>query len=899
MSLIVGLRALKQKRYQDAVDLLSRVGVDGNGDSVAEEDFIGARVGLIAAYEGVGDRKRADALRQELEAQENVDLNFWSLEMVFSLLEEAEQEEEKIVLPPLPKGPAEIAQAADDDDETRPLTDLADLPLPRLDGPTELLRPASPPRQSNPAAKTPARDKQAQPQRSSRAGAAPAPKSASTPPQISKNSKNDQLLQRGHQAVLQKRYAEAIRDLKAYGKAGFDINSSRDQYALMALVKAYRGSRQIDDAIAACKQLTACQDPTVQSWVDETLSSLYEAQSKQARFFQGQQRVAPSRQQVYPFPKAGRAPGQTELTAPAGFPQLLPVVLATLAVFWAIPGVVVGAASWFLGMPLLQAVGLGASGAFVLLVSLFFLSPWIGDNLLASRARLRWSNWPGLETYSREAASMLRRLGREHNTPQPRLGVIDSPFPFIATYGFLPSTARIVASKGLLSILDEAELATIYIREFGHIVRWDFALATLAAIVSQCCYLFYCWCRDFGVPRPSEDDEAERPIAAAGKFDPRQVFLALVRALGYKFFLLHAVASGIAAPFSRIRTYHADLSAARATGNPNDLARSLFKMAYGSLDAEEKAGYASPLGGGLAIFSPLSPQSVAMAGGAYRSASEPQQVGRLLLWDMFNPWATWFEFFSFHPLLGKRLQVLGGYAEQLSLSQEFDLTTVLRQERELLDRRKLEQPFYSHWLLYHASPLLAVAAAVGGAIAARVLALQQVWLLCPAVALLGFAFGTFLRVAIMFPGAKRMPLIQANSLVADPYLSPLRGRLSRLQGKLFGHANAPCRPDALLHLQDTTGGLELRYTSRLGGLGNLASRHEGLQELIGQEVTVSGWYRRSDRPWLEIDRIELRRGAKQTVKGHPRYWTWVQLTIAALLGLGLIQLRLWLLANPV
>lgn len=870
MSLIAGLRALQEQRYSEAIDLLNRVGTDTG--SLAEEDFIGAQLGLIAAYEGLGESDRAETLRQELIAMEGIDLDFWSLEMVFSLLEEAEREEEQIVLPPLAALPPE-AIAEFDDDVTRPLTQLPPL-LARANG-TELL--SQPPQPARPVT-----------------AAAPAPTAPA--PTDRERVRDERLLQSGHQALLKKRYAEAIRDLEAFGKEGFDVRSPQDQYALMALIKAYRGSRQIDDAIAACKQLTTCQDPTVQTWVDETLSALYSAQAKQARSALGRDRAVSPREQVYPFPKAGRAPGQSDFVKPKGFPRLLPVVLATVGILFALPAALVTAVAWqLLGSTPIRAIGLGCSMALAASAAIFFFSPWLMDSLLGRRSRLRWSNWPGLDAYSREAANLLQRLSQERKLSQPRLGVIDSPFPFIATYGSLPSSARIVASKGLLSLLDESELATIYAREFSHVVRWDFALATTIAIGSQICYDLYCWGRDWGIaPQDPEDDGAATPPPKG--VSTRQLLQAAIRLASLKFFLLHAVANGIGGPFSRLRTYHADWFAARATGNPNGISRSLFKLAYGLLVAEENAGHASPLFGGLAGFSPLSPRSVAMAGGAYRGASEPRQVGRLLLWDIFNPWATWLEWFSAHPLLGRRLQVLGTYAEQLSLAQEFDLATVLRQEAELLDRRKLQQTFYFHWAIYQGPLLLGAIATGTAAIAARMLNLPLGVLVALAAACLGFAGGMLLRATVMFPGAKRMPAIQANSLVADPHLSPLRGRLSRLQGQLVGNASAPCRPDLVLHLQDATGGLELRYTSRLGTLGNLASRHEDLKELVGRDVTVSGWCRRSDRPWLEIDKIELRRGPKKSVKGYPRYWVWVQLGIASLVGLGLIQLRLGLLA---
>ncbi|MEO0949219.1 MAG: hypothetical protein AAFY11_13975, partial [Cyanobacteria bacterium J06641_5] len=124
MSLIEGLKALRANRYEEAIELLSRIGLGTN--SVAEEDVIGAQVGLISAYEQFGEAEKATALRQKLAATDGVDLSFWSLEMVFSLLDEAEG----LTIPRLP-----IAETpeyyglteGEEEDVTQPLVQLPPL----------------------------------------------------------------------------------------------------------------------------------------------------------------------------------------------------------------------------------------------------------------------------------------------------------------------------------------------------------------------------------------------------------------------------------------------------------------------------------------------------------------------------------------------------------------------------------------------------------------------------------------------------------------------------------------------------------------------------------------------------------------------------------------------------
>ena len=59
------------------------------------------------------------------------------------------------------------------------------------------------------------------------------------------------------------------------------------------------------------------------------------------------------------------------------------------------------------------------------------------------------------------------------------------------------------------------------------------------------------------------------------------------------------------------------------------------------------------------------------------------KIGRLFLWDLFNPQAWWVELNSTHPLTGKRVRALSNYAEQLGLAMEFDMSHVVAEGKRL------------------------------------------------------------------------------------------------------------------------------------------------------------------------------------------------------------------------
>ena len=80
--------------------------------------------------------------------------------------------------------------------------------------------------------------------------------------------------------------------------------------------------------------------------------------------------------------------------------------------------------------------------------------------------------------------------------------------------------------------------------------------------------------------------------------------------------------------------------------------------------------------------------------------------------------------------------------------------------------------------------------------------------------------------------------------------------------------------------------LKLHFFSVLGPLGNVVSQQAKPTALIGKSVQVLGWFRRGNRPWLDIDKLRLNNGTLLQA-AHP---------ITSLLVIAItIGLALWLL----
>ena len=94
----------------------------------------------------------------------------------------------------------------------------------------------------------------------------------------------------------------------------------------------------------------------------------------------------------------------------------------------------------------------------------------------------------------------------------------------------------------------------------------------------------------------------------------------------------------------------------------NALSRALVKIAYGIVEEGSRQEEPSTLLEGTRALGIYDAKAATSTGTAYDCiASSPEKIGRVFLWDMFNPWGWWMELNSTHPLTGKRVRALSTY----------------------------------------------------------------------------------------------------------------------------------------------------------------------------------------------------------------------------------------------
>ncbi|TAF01331.1 MAG: peptidase M48 [Oscillatoriales cyanobacterium] len=471
-------------------------------------------------------------------------------------------------------------------------------------------------------------------------------------------------------------------------------------------------------------------------------------------------------------------------------------------------------------------------------IAAFFLSPYLMDLTQNWLYNTRWVSLAEIESLSPETAKVIQKVCK-HNS------------------------ARLVVSQGLFTYLDDDEIATVYAHELGHIVHWDFAVMTLASTLVQITYLIYTTAQRLGRSGGDKAKDAAGTVAAVA-------------------YLFYIAGTYLLLYLSRTREYFADHFAAETTGNPNALSRALVKIAYGILEEGQRATEPSRLLEGTRALGIYDAKAAASSGTAYRISSEPEKIGRVFLWDMFNPWGWWMELNSTHPLTGKRVRALSTYAEQLGLDIEFDMGRIVGEGRNL-SKRKLYGNFFFDLLLYSAETLgLAVGFAIGISLSA---ANPMMMVACP---LIGLGAGILVKALVMFPNYAQAEELDVLTLMSDPYASPLRGQPAKLQGELIGRGDAGYAFGSDLKLQDRTGMIYLRYASRFGPIGNFLFGMKRVKSLIGMDVSALGWFRRGVAPWMDL--IQLESDSGTAVNSYHRFWSFVMGICAIAIGIAVLFL---------
>jgi heat shock protein HtpX len=455
----------------------------------------------------------------------------------------------------------------------------------------------------------------------------------------------------------------------------------------------------------------------------------------------------------------------------------------------------------------------------------FLISPFLMDLTLRFFYRMRWTS---LEELPAHLQNFLKDICPRVNIKIPRLGIIYDGSPNAFTYGHTPDNARIVITSGLMDLLGEDELKAVVAHEIGHVVHWDMLIMTVAYVVPLILYYVY-------------RTLIEAKFARKGKLANLRYMVAIGS------YILYLVSEYMVLGFSRIREFFADRFAT-AYCNPSDLSSALVKIGYGLAGKGKKKDTRSPQLESIkamGIFDPAAALSLAI------SSYHPQYMGadidketlkRVMRWDLWSPWAMYYELHSTHPLIAKRLLALSRQSESEGKPPYVSFN------------EKRPESYWDEFLLDFlivSLPLIAVT------LSAVLFFMKQDYLyLKLGVFLLG---GAYLIRVIFSYSFYFFPEMRISSLLKKVKVSGVRPVPCTVKGRIIGRGVPGLIWSEDFVMQDSTGIMFLDYRQPLGILNFLFGLLRAKQ-YQGEEVKVTGWYRRAPIPYIEIKSMESPKG---------------------------------------
>jgi Zn-dependent protease with chaperone function len=429
--------------------------------------------------------------------------------------------------------------------------------------------------------------------------------------------------------------------------------------------------------------------------------------------------------------------------------------------------------------------------------------------------------------------------------PLPRLAVVDDGNPNAFTFGHGRRDARLWVTRGLLAKLDDDELEAVIAHEVGHIRHRDVVIMTAASLIPMAIYLMARMMLDAAADDDADDDDGAGELFIAGLIG----------------LLCWYISELLVLSLNRAREYAADHWSCESTGNGDALASALVKIAYGMsreraaakdrrYEPTKEERKAERRADAVQVLGILEPR----AGGTLDLAADggvtSERLAAALRWDTVNPWASWREKFSTHPLVARRIKAL----EDSGLPGKpcrFAVTPA-GPEVSASQRARLWARFGEEFTVATLPWVLLAATVVAAATSTPLF-----WIGALA-AVTGMAFFTKQRVRYA-DGTEEVP--EVTALLERLDAGPVRGIPVEVRGRVIGRGTPGYALSPDLVLQDASGFVVLHYRNPIPFAGARFGLFRA-REFLGEAVVARGWYHRSPLPTIELREAHRERGGR-------------------------------------
>ena len=496
--------------------------------------------------------------------------------------------------------------------------------------------------------------------------------------------------------------------------------------------------------------------------------------------------------------------------------KLLAVSTFTMVLLYSMLSVVILGVCVFTDIP----ITFGIVASLIVLFLQFFISPWITDFVMKHFYHANFDC-----SLPDELNSFVNKVCEENGLVSPRVGYIDDGAPNAFTYGRTKKDARIVITRGILELLTVDEAKAVLGHELGHIAHMDMFFMTVAQAVPLILYFVFKTLCD--TDNKSSDNNKSNSYSAI---------------IGIVAYIMYIISQYIILWLSRTREYYADEFSCEVTGNPNVLASALVKIGFGLTsikDSKEKHSVSNV--GALGIFDSKASKSLIVS--TNRNISDTTMIKNAMKWELWNPWAFFYELNSTHPLISKRLIAISKLCPNYNQAEyiKFDLEKT----------ESYVDDFACELVIAYAPSIIFILGLID---VIYCLATDKI----QAMFTSGGIFGILLAIAslIHFSSRHGKNYKQANvaGLLGQVKVSEITAIPCELEGQIIGKGDPGCIFSEDFILQDETGIIFLDYKQPLTIQNKIFALFRS-NDYINSKVKIKGWYRRGLVPYIEVYQI--------------------------------------------
>ena len=501
-----------------------------------------------------------------------------------------------------------------------------------------------------------------------------------------------------------------------------------------------------------------------------------------------------------------------------------------------------------------------------------FLQYLISPLIIGWIYRIDWVSPQQLQGQYPHLSALIENVSRKHNITVPKIGIIHEGTPNAFTYGWNKNSAKLVITDGILDLLDKDEQRAVVAHELGHIVHNDFVVMTFVSAIP---ILFYTIFRMAVYSPKQKGSRSSSRRSGSSKGGDYLAYLQIFIIVGS--YLMYIIGSFLTLLISRIREYYADEFSGKETEDPNSLATALVKIAYGILQAPpsgenqkpDRTQYVRALG----IFDRKSAKQMAFTATNSSNEIDPTIFAKAAAWDLYQPWAKISELFSTHPLPAKRIKELSYQSfREFKKPPKVDLSTCKQEFEKQMGKSAMDE-FLAEIIIYFLPRLtfftwiiVGVVFLLTGVEFAPTLPFRNY------LSFFSFSIvvaGVFLLIQNMFKYNTHFAEHDLLDLIGTIKVSPIRPVPTISRGYVIGRGipglfyseDMVIRGEKAIMYIDYDFGI--RFINTLFGIFKIDS-------LIGQDVEVTGWYRRGPSPFIQVSQIRLLDGSDKIFRNYKR-----------------------------